>query len=381
MFDKLKQSRLIKNVSWLFFGNILHAILSFLLNVYVARKVTLDANGLLNYALSIITFFTSIGTLGFNATITRNFSLDIDKHNTYLWTGMISRFIFSVICMIVLQTFICLNNPNDLILQGIVFCQSFSLLFGSFDLLIYWFRYQNKADITIYTKLLAFIISATWRIISISFFDSVILYSFGLSLETILYVLLLIHIYRKTYDKKIQFSFLDFKSMIRISYPFIFSAMLTTIYGQMDKIMLKNMVGNTAVALYAVSTTLAGLVVIIPTTLIEGFRPDIMESKVKNEELYQRRLSQLYAIVFWICIAYGILITIFSKQILSLLYGEKYLAASTSLSIIVWYTSFSYFGAINNVYMVAENKSKWVQLTTLVGAILNFILNFKSKKS
>ncbi|MNC72890.1 hypothetical protein D3C75_1240070 [compost metagenome] len=46
------------------------------------------------------------------------------------------------------------------------------------------------------------------------------------------------------------------------------------------------------------------------------------------------------------------------------------------MSLIVWYTSFSYFGAINNMYMVAENKVKWVQVITLVGAILNVLLNF-----
>lgn len=57
-------------------------------------------------------------------------------------------------------------------------------------------------------------------------------------------------------------------------------------------------------------------------------------------------------------------------------YGTKYISAVPSLSLIVWYTSFSYFGAINNLYMVAEEKTKWVQVTAFFGAILNIILNF-----
>ena len=71
-----------------------------------------------------------------------------------------------------------------------------------------------------------------------------------------------------------------------------------------------------------------------------------------------------------------VFITIFSEPLIRLLYGEQYLAAVSSLSIIVWYTSFSYFGAINNMYMVAENKTFWVQIITLVGAVLNVVLNF-----
>lgn len=59
-----------------------------------------------------------------------------------------------------------------------------------------------------------------------------------------------------------------------------------------------------------------------------------------------------------------------------LLYGKKYLGSADSLALIVWYTSFSYFGAINNVYMVAENKQKWVQFITLGGALANVALNY-----
>ena len=98
--------------------------------------------------------------------------------------------------------------------------------------------------------------------------------------------------------------------------------------------------------------------------------------KVQNEAKYKHRLRQLYGIVFWICVLYCVFIAIFSEPLIRLLYGEQYLAAVSSLSIIVWYTSFSYFGAINNMYMVAENKTFWVQIITLVGAVLNVALNF-----
>lgn len=132
---------------------------------------------------------------------------------------------------------------------------------------------------------------------------------------------------------------------------------------------------NEAVAMYSAAMTLAGAISIIPQALIEGFRPDIMKFRQDNMHMYRRRLKQLYACVFWICVMYCVGVTVFAKWIVLLLYGEKYLAAVPALSLIVWYTTFSYFGSINNIYMVAENKSKWVQVTTLVGAITNVILN------
>lgn len=372
---KIKNSRLAKNVSWIFFGNLAHAILAFLLNILVARILNLNDNGILTYAASWITFFASVGHLGFNGIISREFSKDEGRANDFLWSCITGRLIFSVLAMVVLQVIVRLSSPGEPILHIIVLCQSTTILFGSFDMFIYWYRYKNQANITAVYRLVAFGISAAFRVFAIAIMRSLVLYVIGIVLETALFVAFLVYFYRKHYTKKVFVSKNTVFVMLKMSYPFIFSAVLATIYGQADKIMLKSMIDNSSVALYNASALIAGLVVIIPTTIIEGFRPDIMDAKISDENLYRRRMRQLYAIIFWSCVAYGIFITVFAKPIILILYGEKYLGAVSSLSLIVWYTSFSYFGAINNVYMVAEDVVKWVQVTTLSGALLNIILN------
>lgn len=369
-------SRLSKNVSWIFFGNVLHAILSFLLSILVARILNLNDNGLLTYATSWITFFSSVGSLGFHGIISREFSKNESRANEYIWSCIFARILFSVIAIIALQVIVRVASPNEPVLHTIVLCQSSTILFGTFDIFIYWYRYKNQAKITAGYRLLAFFFSAVWRVIAILVFDSLILYVIGVASETLIFIVFLIHFYRKNYTTQVSIKKDTMSSMLRMSYPFIFSAILSTIYGQADKIMLKSMIDNSSVALYNASMMIAGLVVIIPTTLIEGFRPDIMDAKNCNEMLYQRRLRQLYAIIFWTCIAYGVFITVFAQRIILLIYGQKYLGAVSSLSLVVWYTSFSYFGSINNVYMVAEEKQKWVQMTTLTGAVANIFLNF-----
>ena len=139
--------------------------------------------------------------------------------------------------------------------------------------------------------------------------------------------------------------------------------------------MLKSYLDNTAVGLYSVSLTLAGAISIIPAAIIEGFRPDIMNSKVNDPQRYRQRLQQVYGSVFWVSICYCVFITLFARPIMQILYGSAYLGAVPSLALIVWYTSFSYFGSINNLYMVAEGKARWVQVTTLSGALTNIVLN------
>lgn len=371
------KSKFVRNIGWIFFGNLIHAVLQFALNIYVARAFSTDEYGLINYSASLITFFSSVGTLGFNGIITKKFAEDENNSSVYLGTGMIARAVFSLFAIVILQLFVRMSDDSNNRLAEIVFFQSIAILFSAFDLPVYWFRYKSRANMVAIVRLVSFFISAIWRIVVILFFKDIVLYIIGVSMETLLFVVALLELYvRKNSERRKWFSRSQLFSMLKISYPFIFSAVLSTIYGQTDKIMLRTMVDNTAVAMYSVSLTLAGAIVIVPTALIEGFRPDIMSYRLTNKDMYIRRLRQLYALVFWICIVYCLFITFFAELIILLLYGSKYLDAVPSLSLVVWYTSFSYFGAINNLYMVAENKTKWVQLTTMLGAVINILLNY-----
>lgn len=371
------KNKFIQNVGWIFIGNLIHAVLQFLLNIYIARVFTTDSYGLINFSASMIAFFSSIGTLGFNGIITKKFADDESSAGCYLGSAILPRVLFSLISILFLQILIFVSNQSSITLHLIVFFQSLTILFSSFDLPVYWFRYKSKAQTVAGIRLIAFFISAFWRIFAVSVFKDIVLYVIAATLETLIFAFLLILIFvKQNKENPIRFSFSIFKSMIKISYPFIFSAVLSSIYGQTDKVMLKFMIDNSAVATYSVSLTLAGAIVIIPSALIEGFRPQIMMFKTTNRQMYLVRLKQLYALVFWICFSYCLFITLFAKWIILFFYGTKYISAVPSLSLIVWYTSFSYFGAINNLYMVAEEKTKWVQVTAFFGAILNIILNF-----
>jgi len=370
-------SKFTRNLGWIFFGNIAHAILQFLLNIVCARAFGTNDYGLINYSASLIAFFTAIGTLGFHGVITRFFAEDEKKAGELIGTGVFARAVLSIISIILLQIIVSFSGKADPQTRLIVFCQSLQILFASFDLYMYWFRFRSEAKTVAILRLVAFFVAAIWKLVAILMWHSIVFYVIGVSLETGFFTTLQGVWFRKKYSHyKLKFSNETFKKILKISYPFIFSALLVTIYGQTDKIMLKSMLSNTAVGLYSVSLTLAGAISIIPNALIEGFRPDIMSFRISDQNKYRQRMQQLYGLVFWVSIAYCLFITAFARPIVLLLYGDQYIEAVPSLSLVVWYTSFSYFGSINNVYMVAEDKTKWVQLSTLVGALLNVVLNF-----
>lgn len=364
-----------KNLSWIFFGNIVHAILQFALNVYCARQFGADDYGLLNYSGSLIAFFIAIGSLGFGGVITKFYADDEQNAGKYIFTSVISRLLLALLSIAALQFIIGFDETCTAQLRLIVFCQSLQMLFVVLDMFVHWFRYKHQAKAVTILRLLSFAGSAVWRFIAIMN-HNLVWYTLGVSVEALFFLIFLVILYRKEYRQlAFKYDWSTFRSMLKLSYPFIFSALLSTIYAQTDKVMLKNMVDYASVGIYSVSQTLAGAIVIIPVALIEGFRPEIMVAKTKDEREYSRLFRQLYGIIFWLCIAYCLFITVFAEPIVKIIYGPSYIEAVASLSVIVWYTSFSYFGAVNHMYMVAEEKTFWVQIVTLSGALLNVVLN------
>lgn len=376
MLDKLRKNALFKNISWIFVGNMFYALFHFLLGIYTANQLTLNDNGVLNYAKSYISIFSVLAGFGFSSMMTRFFAKDEAHAGDYLCTGIVSQTIGSIAAIVIMQVIVRALNPGEGLLYSVVLVQSTSISFSSLTLFIYWFQYKNKSHITTILRITTFLISAAWRIVALSVCHDLMFYVYGVVAETLLYGIGLWICYARHYHASFRCSLRRFKDMLKASYPFITSGLLGILYSQTDTLMLKGMMDNAAVALYSVSLTLAGAISTLPMTLIEGFRPEIMQKREEDIDYYRHRFRQLYGLIFWGSMAYCLVVTLFAKEIILLLYGQKYIEAAPVLSLIVWYSTFTYYGSANNMYMVAEDKSKWVQVTTLIGGIINVALNY-----
>lgn len=152
---------------------------------------------------------------------------------------------------------------------------------------------------------------------------------------------------------------------------------MISVYGYTDKIMIGSMCKNMSdVGFYAVSTTITNLWSFIPAAIITSFNPVIIEAKKTNEDLYIKKLKQLYSIIFWINVVYSIGITMFCNFIINILYGPEYLQAKIPLLIAVWSGGFAYLGVARDIWFVLEGYQKYSKWICLIGCITNVVLNF-----
>ena len=58
------------------------------------------------------------------------------------------------------------------------------------------------------------------------------------------------------------------------------------------------------------------------------------------------------------------------------MYGAEYLPATSSLQISAWYTMFAMLGTSRGIWIVCEEKAKYVKYYLGIGAVINVILNY-----
>ena len=151
---------------------------------------------------------------------------------------------------------------------------------------------------------------------------------------------------------------------------------MITVFAQTDKIMLKLMIGETATGYYSAAVVCATLTGFVFEAIIDSFRPMIFENMKTGIEGFNKSMTRLYSIVIYLSLLQSAFITLFSKPIILIIYGKNYMYAVPALRIIVWYSTFCYLGSVRNIWILAQNKQKYLSVINLSGAICNVVLNY-----
>ena len=371
----LRKRNVAKNAMWMISERIIQMIISLFVGVISARYLGPENYGTLNYGLALVTLFSSIAKLGLESIIVKEYISNKDRNGLIMGSALLLRMISGLLSIVTIMIYISIFNPNDHVIFITTLLQSLILIFEVFDLIDFWFQSQLKSKYVAIAKTIAYIVMSVYKIVLLVLGKSVEWFAFATSLEYIVILIILSIMYYKNGGQKLKVSLKLGANLLKQSYHFIISGLLVTIYTQMDKIMIGHYIDQTQVGLYSAATAISSMWGFIPNAIINSMRPTIYDAKEKNEELYLRRLKQLYAIVFWCGAFFALGITIFSKLIVEILYGQEYLGATIPLIILSWSTIFAYLGTARGVWVVCENKNKYTKRYVFWGAIVNLILN------
>lgn len=376
IINKLKNSKIAKNSMWMIMTTIVQMVISLVVNMVVARYLSVADYGILNYGLSFINFFIGICTLGLNSITIKYLVSEKEEQGKIIGTCIGMRLISSILSVVmILLIVLVLKDDKTIIIATLL--QSISLIFDSFSTINFWFQHKLQSKYSAIVSFIAYLFFASYKIILVLLKKKVYWFAFSNCISYIVIAILLMILYKKQGGQRLSFSWSKGKEMLSHSYHFILSSLMVAIYAQTDKIMIGSMIKDiSAVGLYAVSTTIINLWSFLPNSVINSFNPVLVEKKKVSNAQYIIKLKQLYSIIFWSGTAYTLFILVFGKLLINILYGSKYLGGLTSLRIAIFGVTFSFIGVVREFWLVCENKEKYAKWFAVIGVAVNIILNF-----
>ncbi len=366
--------KVFNNAKWIVICKIAQSLLQLLIGMLSARFLGPSNYGLIKYAASIVAFAMPLMKLGLDATLVRELVENPEKEGEVVGTSLVMNLASSLACMGGVYAFASVMNAGETETVLVCVFYSISLVFAALEMTQYWFQYKLMSKQSSLIMLGVYCVVMLYKVFLLATSKSVYWFAFSNSVEYGLIAVSLLAVFIKN-GGRLSFSINRAGAMLNKSKHYILAALMLVIIQNTDHIMLTAISGKAENGFYSAAITCTMVAQFVFTAIIDSFRPVILENKKENSPEYEINISRLYCITQYMSIAQSIAFTVLAELIIGILYGEEYAAAVPVLRILIWYFSFSMMGVVRNVWILAEQKQKYLWIINLSGAILNVILN------
>ncbi len=365
-----------KNTGWMFLGQIFSLIVAFFVGAYVARYLGPKNFGLMSYAISFVGLFGFLAGFGVDGILNRELIKFPEKRDELLSTSFWIKLLGGFLAILAVNTISFFAN-NDYLIRLLIFIFSLSFIFQSFNIFNLFFQSKVLSEKGVKAQIISNILSAIMKITfiychlgviyitSLYIFDSITL---GIGLSSIYY--------KK--EKRLPLFKIDKKlliSLLRDSLPLMFSVIAMTVYTKIDQVIIKSMLDEASVGVYAAAVKLSECWYFIPGLICGSLFPAIVNAKKINQDFYEKRMTFLYSLLVYLGLIIAFVVFIFSKPITLLIFGQEYIEAIRVSRIYAWSIIPTFIMTGFWYYLLNENYTKIYLIITAIGALSNIILN------
>lgn len=363
-----------KNILTLSVSELIGRIINFVSFALLARIISPDGFGIINFAASFISYFLLIVNFGFDTTGTREIAQSRVDPSEYVSKLTSLRLLLAAAGYFFLVTVIYFVEL-PLIVKTVAAIYGLSL-FGN-SLLLNWF-YKGKEKtlpitiaqiISSFVNLLGIIffvesphdlLTAVWVFVISTFFNTTIL---------------LVQFYNGGYKFSFRFDKKFFYETIRNSFPIGLSYFLIAIYYNLDQVMLGFMSTQADLGYYAASYKIFYMTIIPASIILNAFFPQMSRFSNDFEKLSQLlgTYSKLMFIAgFFICF-FGLLN---AEMIIHLVFGKEYFSSALLLKLLLINSALVFINMTYGNPLLAWNRDRQYLTAITLGAVTNVVLNF-----
>ncbi len=252
-----------------------------------------------------------------------------------------------------------------------------SLLFNSLSQTLWY--YGDGFEKFIYHSLLwpvSNFIKAAIGIVLVFIFQDISLLIWGLVVAEVISFGLSFCLIRNRFGYfRPNFDFPKWYYLMKKATPLAIGVILSALYFRIDIVMLKLMKGDEMVGLYSAAYKLIEVLTILPSAIIMVLFPSLVKDYnidiIKLKERMKRSLKYFVSMGF----ISAVFLSVFSKKIILILYGNSFLTSSFTLQILSWALLFLFINYLLSYVLISAGKEKENTINVLIITSINIGLN------
>lgn len=364
------------NTSWLFAEQILRILSGIFVGVWVARYLGPEQFGVFSYVLAFTAIFAGVSKLGLDAILVRELINSPVRKAEILGTSYWLKFFAASTVVFLIGVSIPFTS-NDSQTNLYILIISIGLIFQSFEVVDFYFQSQVLARLTSICKVVQLTLSSIIKVVLVLMEADLLSFVVVTAFDTFTLSISYIFAYRIRGNPSFH-PFFDIKlakRLLRDSWPLIITSMSVVLFMQVDKIMIKHLLGEAEVGLYAAGIRFPEAINFLPMLFASSLFPAILNARAKSVQLYMDRLQRFYFFMTWVGI-FVVLVFFFMSDLLIGLYGEAYSSAGIILRVYAISVIFLFQWIARGRWVLAENLQSITFYYMAFGAVVNIVLNF-----
>ncbi|MGL4670501.1 MAG: flippase [Methanobacteriaceae archaeon] len=369
-----------KNTGWLLLAQVITSLFGFIWTILIARYLGVEDWGVLTFAISFTGILSIFMDVGISTYLTREISRDYDSFNKYIANTIPLKLFISLLSFIVILIILAIMSVfmgYTLLKVSIILILSLQVLFSSMAYLFNGvfqafekMKYQSIGIIINSCLMLGCFLLAIY--LNLGLVAIAITYLLG-SLATLIYLYLTLNKQLKIPKLEIDIPF--WKKTFKASLSFGIINLFTNIYFWIDSVMLSFLKGDFAVGVYSSAYKFVIVLLTIYNVYMFVVFPYMSKLYKNSTELlkisYEKSLKYLLLFI----IPAAIFISIYSTDIILLIYGKSFILASSVLQILIWNIVFLFVNGAAAMLLNASGKELIVAKINGIAATFNVVVN------
>jgi len=370
----LKQT-LFKNTVWLSVSKVITHILTAILGIFIARTLGATNYGLLGFAISFTGLFSILSELGLHFIIIREINQNQNAKNDLGTLLSLKLFLGFLAFFIIIGCSFFIKNievrPLIIIFAAVTSLGSITLFFTAI------FRALQKMEYVALTELVQAIMLFIGGFLIIVLNPIVTLVAYAYLLSSLLSVLVVVIVAKRlSILPRLTLNLKVAKKYLSLSWPLALSTVFTTIYVQIDSVMMGFRGMITEVGWYQACNKIMNIVIIPGGIIKTVFFPAISLAYKEKKGYFQKNINIFFNTLMFLALPISIGGFLLSHDIILFIYGKNFLPSALSLKILIISIIPILFIMLTDSIFIAIRRQKIIIYTTGLTALLNIILNF-----